>query len=952
MRRFIFLLLIISPLFLFCKTSLIERSNRFHPFLVLENCVNSICRFDKMQSNFISGWKGSENNDFFGERRRNFNIEELIESDPGLYERVKIDIMNRLNFNPERKFNTFVNDPDFNGTFLNKSLYDLHRLFFDSLIINDYAAVYDFDKCNNFLFVDDASAFDTGDTVLLIQMKGVIIDSSNSSAFGDITSYNNVGNYEFNIVKSRSGSRIYLSNELIRDYDFKSGIVQLVRVPFYTNFSINKPLTALPWDGQKGGVLCFNASGIVNMGADIDVSGKGFIGGLGVNSGKVTMNESGFYYDMSSNKGGEKGEGVALISKEKKYGRGALANGGGGGNAHNAGGGGGGNGGKGGDGGDEYEPFKILAESIGGKGGKALANSSLINKLFLGGAGGMGQANDFAEFPAGNGGGIIIISANTLVNNSYSIKANGENAKEAPTPESSKDGMAGGGGGGSILLDIQHVINQVDIQIKGGKGADQPGFVYNGKYGPGGGGGGGIIAFPQATIPSQYQFDVSGGINGRNVNLGNDSWGAKKGEDGIIIQNFMTSVAINPFDSNISSVNIDEMISNCNQVDFKGDAVVRKNPINEWSWDFGNNTSSNLQNPIHNYLGEGIFSVKLVVSDINGCRDSSFKSITTFSSEITKTPDTSICYGSSVQLFVSSGNTFKWSPGIDIDNPDIAQPIVTPKSTTKYLVTVDKGVGCIVKDSVQIQVVSKDNFNVTEDRNICAGDSVILSASGGDQYEWWSSTPINNHRTIVVSPDTTTRFSVIISESQCGEKDTLYSTITVSPLPIIKAISSNDLTCAKPFSQLNIVGMGVDFIWSPDSSINNKYIANPIVNPISNTIYTVHVQDKNGCMGSDSLLVKVDFSDVPFYVLPNAFTPNGDGINDCYGLKQFKNSTELDFKIYNRWGELVFYTKNPDDCWDGTYKGKDQPTGTFIYVIRAKALCGDINKKGFITLIR
>lgn len=822
----------------------------------------------------------------------------------------------------------------------------------DSLIINDYAAVYNFDKCNNFLLVDDATGFNKGDTVLLIQMKGVVIDSSNSGTFGDIIDYRNAGNYEYNFIKFSSGDKIYLSNELLRDYDFESGIVQLVRVPFYSNLNISTTLTAMPWDGKKGGVLCFNVSGTINMGADIDVTGKGFRSGSGLNNSMVTMNESGFYYDISSNKGGEKGEGVASISSDRRYGRGALANGGGGGNAHNAGGGGGGNGGAGGDGGDEYEPFKILTESIGGKGGKALTNSALTNKLFLGGAGGMGHANDFAEFPAGNGGGIVIISANTLVNNSFSIKANGENASEAPSPESSKDGMAGGGGGGSIFLDIQHVINQVNIQIKGGKGADQPGFAFNGKYGPGGGGGGGVLAVSQTSILPQYQPDVSGGTNGRNTNLGNNPWRSQKGENGIIIPNFKRSVAVNAFVSNIDSVNINAVISNCDQVEFKGEASVKKYPITEWTWDFGNNTFSNLKNPIHNYLAEGIFNVKLVVSDINGCKDSSTKSITTYTREITKTPDTSICYGSSVQLSVSSGNNFKWTPVVDIDNPNIAHPIVTPKSSIKYFVTVDKGAGCVLKDSVQIRVLSKDIFEISEDKNICLGDSVVISASGGDKYEWWTSIPIADHSSILAIPDTTTTYFVIVSESQCGEKDTLYSTITVLSHPIINAITSNDITCAKPFSQLNVIGMGDKFVWSPDLNISDRNIANPIVNPLSSTVYTVNVLDKNGCKGSDSVFVKVDFSDIPFLELPSAFTPNSDGINDCYGLKHFKNSTELNFKIYNRWGELVFFTSSPNDCWDGTYKGKDQPAGTFVYVIRAKTLCGDINKKGFITLIR
>src|SRR5690606_21986351 len=158
---------------------------------------------------------------------------------------------------------------------------------------------------------------------------------------------------------------------------------------------------------------------------NIDVSGKGFLHGTPLNSSIAMFNEQGYYFDAASNKGGQKGEGIYSISDTKNYGRGASSNGGGGGNAHNSGGGGGSNGGAGGQGGDQWEVQDNLPEIVGGKGGKPLLNNPVINKLFLGGGGGMGHGNDQKEFPAGNGGGIIIISAGSLTGNNHLIKANG-----------------------------------------------------------------------------------------------------------------------------------------------------------------------------------------------------------------------------------------------------------------------------------------------------------------------------------------------------------------------------------------------------------------------------------------------------------------------------------------------------------------------------------------------
>jgi gliding motility-associated-like protein len=88
------------------------------------------------------------------------------------------------------------------------------------------------------------------------------------------------------------------------------------------------------------------------------------------------------------------------------------------------------------------------------------------------------------------------------------------------------------------------------------------------------------------------------------------------------------------------------------------------------------------------------------------------------------------------------------------------------------------------------------------------------------------------------------------------------------------------------------------------------------------------------------------------YWMPNAFTPNNDGHNDCYGIKFWGIIDELDFGIYNRWGERIFHTTRPGDCWDGTYKGVKQNPDVFVYLITAKTSCGEVFRKGTFTLIR
>lgn len=87
-------------------------------------------------------------------------------------------------------------------------------------------------------------------------------------------------------------------------------------------------------------------------------------------------------------------------------------------------------------------------------------------------------------------------------------------------------------------------------------------------------------------------------------------------------------------------------------------------------------------------------------------------------------------------------------------------------------------------------------------------------------------------------------------------------------------------------------------------------------------------------------------------MLPNSFTPNNDGLNDCFGIRYYRDVQNLEFFIFNRYGNVVFKTLNANDCWDGNYKGKPAGSGAYIYFIRAKTLCGFVEIKDNFLLIR
>lgn len=402
-------------------------------------------------------------------------------------------------------------------------------------VINIYTPVTAIDRCENTITVGSAAGFSVGDRALIIQMKGAQIDQSNTAAYGDITNLGFAGNYEVGTIASITGTDIVFQNVMVNDYDV-TGSVQLVRVPQYTDVTVNATLTCDPWDGTVGGVLIFEASGTVTVNAGIDVSGMGFRGGnksLEVLNGCSSMD---YFYDFAGGLSGQKGEGIAPNVANADAGMGKLANGGGGGNHVNGGGGGGGNGGLGGNGGNQWSGCPII--DIGGRGGLAMTYSNAANRVFLGGGGGGGHQNDGSNYGSSgtNGGGIIIIKAGTIAG-SGQITSDGVDQ----TYIAGSDGSGGGGAGGAILLSAGSITATLNAYARGGKG----GSCSTTGHGTGAGGGGGAIWVSQGSVPGSVTTSVTGGLNG--VLSDNTAYGAQPGQPGVVTTNLTLNEGVITF---------------------------------------------------------------------------------------------------------------------------------------------------------------------------------------------------------------------------------------------------------------------------------------------------------------------------------------------------------------------------------------------------------------------
>lgn len=147
-------------------------------------------------------------------------------------------------------------------------------------IINNYARVLQLDNCKNYIKVDNSFGFEAGDKAILIQMKGALINTDDSSTFGDIIDFKGAGNAEVVEISSVQNDLINLKYSPLLDYYPSDAPVQLVSLPGYDTATITSKLTAKPWDGLTGGVLAFDIRLALDISGTIDISGRGYRGDL------------------------------------------------------------------------------------------------------------------------------------------------------------------------------------------------------------------------------------------------------------------------------------------------------------------------------------------------------------------------------------------------------------------------------------------------------------------------------------------------------------------------------------------------------------------------------------------------------------------------------------------------------------------------------------------------
>lgn len=393
--------------------------------------------------------------------------------------------------------------------------------------------------------------------------------------------------------------------------------------------------------------------------------------------------------------------------------------------------------------------------------------------------------------------------------------------------------------------------------------------------------------------------------------------------------------------------------------------------IQSYYWDFGDGTSSNVQNPpLHNY-GIGSYTVKHVITGMDGCiSDTVRKTINIGAFPVADFNVYDTCSGDTLRITDKStcgfGSLTQWNwllDGVSISN--LAQPVLSnlSVSTHQLQLVVASEFGCSSNTATKNFIVKNTPVISASGNNGCFNLPVQFNASQTDNastiQQWnWSfgdgqSSLLQNPAHIFPNGGAYNVKVTATATNGC------VSSAVQLPINIIKlAVDAGSdsvaiknfpfLLHANVFSNLNET---FTYNWSPTTGLSDPTILQPTATLQNDITYMLTVTSPEGCVAEGSVKITV-YNNTAIYV-PSGFTPNHDGLNDVLRPKYIGITKLYYFAVYDRWGQVVFKTSDQGSGWNGLVNGTEKNTGTFIWIVKAEDLAGKIFQlKGFTTLIR
>lgn len=434
------------------------------------------------------------------------------------------------------------------------------------------------------------------------------------------------------------------------------------------------------------------------------------------------------------------------------------------------------------------------------------------------------------------------------------------------------------------------------------------------------------------------------------------------------------SQIIRVFPKPLANFNISGNVCLNDSVQIIDASSIASGNIQSWNYDFGDASSltrSNNTSFYKTYNNYNSYNIKLFVTSDSSCiSDTVYKAVTIYPLPQTNFQlPAAICLPNGAAVFtnlssIPNGNIsqlgFVWNFG-DGNTSTSVNPTHSYAAANNYTVTLTatSSNGC-VKDSIKQfssffpKPIAKFGISAIQ---ICEGKETVFvdssSAQNSSIAQWlWSfgnanSSSLQNPKVTYANPGTY-NVSLVVKNNEGCESDTAKQIITVHLQPIVDAgiettISQGQTLILKP----TVNNSTLNFKWTPSLYLNRDTVLNPTSTPLDNILYKLTATGSGGCFATDSVLIKVLIE----VKIPNAFSPNGDGINDVWNIKGLSNYAKSVTEIFDRNGNVVFRSVGYNSPWDGNIKGKPAPVGVYYYIIEPKDR-GYGTLTGSITLLR
>ncbi|HEX6913696.1 MAG TPA: PKD domain-containing protein, partial [Chitinophagaceae bacterium] len=413
-----------------------------------------------------------------------------------------------------------------------------------------------------------------------------------------------------------------------------------------------------------------------------------------------------------------------------------------------------------------------------------------------------------------------------------------------------------------------------------------------------------------------------------------------------------------------------------NNISFTDSSVANFSSIVTWNWNFGDGVSivnSSAAPVTHGYTAAGAYTAELQVTTDSGCVSPVFQRILNvhYLPQVAfSMPDICLPDGNGVFTDLSSiadGTAAQFSYLWQFNDPANPAPSTQKNAIHRYSavgpyqvkLVVTSGAGC--KDSLT-QVMNTvypqpaAAFAVTP-AEVCLGDPFQFTdqsnGNGGAVTEWnWnyddgSVNGLTQNPVKVYQDAGNYRVSLVIHNDKGCISDTAEADLVVHPYPKVDAgpdvfVLEDGFTRLQPL----VSGSQLSYNWSPALFLDSPGVRAPVFTPGQDQLYTITVTGAGGCATSDQVFVKV----LKTPVIPNVFSPNGDGINDVWNIRYLESYPGCTVEIFDRYGRRVFSTTGYDKPWNGTLNGSDLPIGVYYYLIQPKN--GRKPMTGSVTILR